>query len=671
MADWKNDKDLGPWPFLRQRNKWAYLNNPRWRPIPREFYDGGPDDYDGREDEEPQIWTPHHQPKYPSGTIKRHHQCGHWHVPEATESVTTAVPGPLMLIPLEMTQSWLYPDVFDQTYGSTELEIDPADYPGLTQAYFEASIEDPGEIYLVDGSDNVYATLTSTVSPPGVFGAERVRTTFNLNPVKTKYYLKFKAAGEDDWDLRTARVILEGEFSAALIQLELVGGDQSTGGWLGNEEENDANAYAFTSYTTTYGYASGGTLSEWFRLLYIDKSKWDTIDHWMFEVIGAGGDYYAPSDMNSYFALFNKTTGLMIVGSELEFTSRLPVRKTVNLANAVMPDLTDIEVRMKIPGQTGWNAAVAYRICLYAKVDPLTKAEVHWRCGTVAEGGYGIYQEYDDMARYLHQSDKYPAGTPVYFESTAKETGGNGKMYLHDVVGADSGLPESLGVPETATAITGVQPPVGNGDWFNALAAFIQYYEGGNITLNSAYVVQDIALAQAIIEASDFTFSPPLDPSLDLNELKIYVVQASINQASTTSAWAVDPGAIHTLSVPQSNCIGTPPTCTTTALYFTLTSDKAWTVADIEGMIVRVRANQPNNTTETIYSFNLINVLVGYGVDVAQLNFSIVDRERQRTANLAGVMNNGRRYIMHFYTEFGHVVTAHAPSFVIFEVDNS
>src|SRR4030042_6199638 len=100
MVDWKDDKDLGPWAFQEQKNKWGYLNNPRWLDTPRPFASGGPDDYDGRESEEPQIWTPHRQPPYSSGNATKHHQCGHWHKP-----TTTSVPVSPPEVYLEMLSS--------------------------------------------------------------------------------------------------------------------------------------------------------------------------------------------------------------------------------------------------------------------------------------------------------------------------------------------------------------------------------------------------------------------------------------------------------------------------------------------------------------------------------------------------------------------------------------
>ena len=70
---WKDDKNLGPWDFIEQPSKWGYLNNPRWMTIPQL-----PVNYDGREDEEPQIWTPNNI-RYLDDESDEHLPCGHWH----------------------------------------------------------------------------------------------------------------------------------------------------------------------------------------------------------------------------------------------------------------------------------------------------------------------------------------------------------------------------------------------------------------------------------------------------------------------------------------------------------------------------------------------------------------------------------------------------------------
>ena len=81
----------GPWDFTSQPDKWGYLNNPRWQVTARAFVKGGPDDYSGRESEEPQIWE-HPNGEYSKDEQGVHHQCGHWHLVTKTEAPTTAVP---------------------------------------------------------------------------------------------------------------------------------------------------------------------------------------------------------------------------------------------------------------------------------------------------------------------------------------------------------------------------------------------------------------------------------------------------------------------------------------------------------------------------------------------------------------------------------------------------
>ena len=96
MADWKTTKGYGPWPFRKQKNKWGYLNNPRWLVTPRPFFPTGPDDYDGRSAEEPQIWTSSRQQRYPAGTAIEHHQCGHWHLEGYVAPAGPSPPPPLI-----------------------------------------------------------------------------------------------------------------------------------------------------------------------------------------------------------------------------------------------------------------------------------------------------------------------------------------------------------------------------------------------------------------------------------------------------------------------------------------------------------------------------------------------------------------------------------------------
>ena len=74
---WKEDKDLGPvpWNFVKQPDKWGYLNNPRWTDTPED-----PVSYSDDPGSEPQVWTPPDGSSIVTGqTAGRHLPCGHWH----------------------------------------------------------------------------------------------------------------------------------------------------------------------------------------------------------------------------------------------------------------------------------------------------------------------------------------------------------------------------------------------------------------------------------------------------------------------------------------------------------------------------------------------------------------------------------------------------------------
>lgn len=67
MADWKDIKGLGPWNFVKQSNKWGYLNNPRW----------------SSQQDAIDFCAKHELPLDPA----EHKPCGHWHSYSATVPV--------------------------------------------------------------------------------------------------------------------------------------------------------------------------------------------------------------------------------------------------------------------------------------------------------------------------------------------------------------------------------------------------------------------------------------------------------------------------------------------------------------------------------------------------------------------------------------------------------
>lgn len=67
MSNWKDDKDLGPWGFTEQPDKWGYLNNPKWSNKPK----GVADSISASEFCE--------NIGLPLDPEETHRPCGHWH----------------------------------------------------------------------------------------------------------------------------------------------------------------------------------------------------------------------------------------------------------------------------------------------------------------------------------------------------------------------------------------------------------------------------------------------------------------------------------------------------------------------------------------------------------------------------------------------------------------
>ena len=358
-------------------------------------------------------------------------------------------------IPLEMCPIWLFCiGQWDQTYTSSEIEVDPADYPGMVGARFEVILDntwwtDPVDqpIRLIDDVGTVYAEI---LFPPetyhsGTFGDSHLRMSvgFTLAPVKTKYYLQIICADIPNWgtleDFRCARIWIDVVDSERVrIQVPLIEGDQSSGGGLYSPEENDQ--WSWFIYTgdwqdrlnhDTFEYAGwDGDGTYWWNIFLLEKTKWATVDHWTFEVTGAQLEYYpaGPSEGDPIYdqgilhvAIFNKTKNVMVAGTELTFTEIMPTRKTIDFTNSAVnwDDGDEFEVRMKCPytGLGGYarygTLGCLYRCVLYCTLDPATKAQIYLKAGAVVPN-MGTAQE----SRILYEPDKYPINTKAYLEST-------------------------------------------------------------------------------------------------------------------------------------------------------------------------------------------------------------------------------------------------------------
>lgn len=178
MSDWKDDKDLGPWAFTEQPDKWGYLNNPRWKTESEEETS-----YTGRESEEPQIWTPEGiGGPYSKGDSITHLPCGHWHKKSIITNEVEIEGGIETYIYLlgagvQDSASQLYqpePEysgedgpIFDAAFLSTFRNLNTNDFvcaDGEVSYFFEAVCKNKSElntgyVYLVDSDSAVKAAI--------------------------------------------------------------------------------------------------------------------------------------------------------------------------------------------------------------------------------------------------------------------------------------------------------------------------------------------------------------------------------------------------------------------------------------------------------------------------------------------------------------------------------
>ena len=219
---WKDDKNLGPWKFSEQPNKWGYLNNPFWQSEP-----GPPISYDGHEDEEPQAWDLNATSK---GGGTKHIPCGHWHKKRSYVPEPRTIETYIDLLSSgccmpDMTDTYLDETgpFYDATFISTYKPLNTEDYTGDEVTYtFEIvasniSWINDGYVYLVDESDEIVATIIVPQGYRGPYTANSdgtgdvthrarqywaFRTEFTPSPGEHQYGLRVYIAStgrQDDW----------------------------------------------------------------------------------------------------------------------------------------------------------------------------------------------------------------------------------------------------------------------------------------------------------------------------------------------------------------------------------------------------------------------------------------------------------------------------------------
>jgi hypothetical protein len=273
---------------------------------------------------------------------------------------------------------------------------------------------------------------------------------------------------------------------------------------------------------------------------------------------------------------------------------------------------------------------------------------VHQKVGSAIRVGTGTGR-FEIDCRLLYDPTKFGPGTEFFHESTAKETGGSSHQYLND-----SGLQDTSvdGVTRfSATTATEI-----SGTWTDPNNILAQDGSLAQITLN-------VALDTAILEISGYDFDSVIPSDAVIYAVDLIPRRDVDGQTATLSAYFRISGSDQTVHSTSLVVDGLRD------VIYTCLGDRTWARSDLldASMAVRVKATQPDNTTPTTFMWDNVSVYVGWADPVAesQLDYSTSIRERQRTADLSGVLVDGNRYFVYYSSSSGQTIINHSPSFLI------
>jgi hypothetical protein len=262
------------------------------------------------------------------------------------------------------------------------------------------------------------------------------------------YSLKIRAAsGGETFNLQldhASIVIPQTDGGRAKMCFPLIHGASSTGGGAGSAQANNNFAWCEEVRNSTgYSYCGlGGTRDSGIRIFKKTEANFATIESWELEVFARPkSDGTADS---AFVALFNKTTGQMVTGTEMQFDDQ---SSTHNMARAVasfsnaaanFTDGDEFEIRLKT-ASTHIQLQIA-KINLNVYLSPAQKAESHLAVYTDGLGRGSTSSTARRLTRYKHLPTMFRDGTEFFFEGTAKETGGSSHLFLFDAGTSDSGV---------------------------------------------------------------------------------------------------------------------------------------------------------------------------------------------------------------------------------------
>ncbi len=331
----------------------------------------------------------------------------------------------------------VFADVADQLYPA-QVIYDPDDYPGQTSVRFRATFVRNNAVYevapvlnVVDENGTVYLTptLSYTLTATGNYEGT-VDVAITLDPVNAHtYYLKISKTST-----------IGGAFQVLVPRL-----------WIFMEESDEAKlqfpllkgtsfdldgSYRITSATYVAFSTANSFSIEPGTIFRKDAGKFDEVDYRQFYVV-ADKDTAAAA-----VALFNKTSGLMVTGTELTIAAGDTVTPAVYQVqfedDAVnFTSAEDMEVRGK---RTTASNAFIMSADLYTKIGSADGL----LCANAAQNylrlGVSDCQDILMDRAFLYNVADWPASAVIYFEATG--------------VG-----PDTLYLLDTGTVATPINPP--------------------------------------------------------------------------------------------------------------------------------------------------------------------------------------------------------------------
>ncbi len=545
-------------------------------------------------------------------------------------------------------------DDIETTYFSTQVDYNPAEWNGIVASWFEIvaindtsdPANDTNSIFLVDELGTEYAEI---VVNTGEY--KRYRVAFTRPATQKKLMLKFGADPTFNSFVQVTKAVVLFDVvnsTQVVSQILMTSGGVSSGGGFGNSEENDWWAWqADAEQTGGYGYDGSSNQDYRYRSWKYEAEKWSTVNTWRWEAIAAAESGNTPADEIT-IALFDRTADAIVPGTALVFTGSTvgslhavaPERKTVDIPTSALVDTHEYETRQWKSAGTSNDLGVRHRTAIYPLVTEATRA-IFYHPLTMDLFGYSTATSRNRVEqRYFHDDSKFAIGTVFRVEATAWELGGSAQLELLDAGAADEGSQVATQLPTTQSVVSG--------SWTDPEKILAEDNDTTEVTLNSSG-------ATAVLEVGDFGFDSVLPDDAIIISVEIRANIGRVGQNATQCARGVDDGtplAQHCVLETESPVVMS--LVILNGRTYTLTNDNAWSKAELldSNFAVRVQATHPANTDPTTYYWDVLWVIVGWGVFVGSgMNFAVgagANGVRERQVTEALVLTDENRYMMAF-----------------------